>query len=397
MGFRDWVQTVFAGKKTMHLDKCHFDLVAESHFQSLALETAISLIANAVVRCDFQTYLKGKRFRGNQDYLLNIQPNKNQNASEFMHLMVRKYVEEGECLIIMQNDELIIVDDFETKTSILHENIYKEVRIDDFKFDKPFYEKDVLHLKMSDKKIIDLVNKVHSTQGKLIASAMSYYRRKNNKRLLLKGDFLRAQTTEMQKQIDDMFEGQLKNWFDPDKGGAAFQLQDGYQMEDMSDSAAGTSSSDSRDIKNLINDIFDTTAVAFHIPQALLRGDVADVSEVTKNFLTFCVNPIVEVISDEFNRKFYSREEYIERTFLKVDTSRIQATDLTTLSNAIDKLFRVGGITINDIQDMLGFEQLEDDFSDQRFVTKNYAAVEQLVSGSAPKGGDNDDNETIQE
>ncbi|MGR5977389.1 hypothetical protein ACT7DJ_00015 [Bacillus cereus] len=37
-----------------------------------------------------------------------------------------------------------------------------------------------------------------------------YYKRKNNKRLLILGDFLRAQDPETQAAIDEMFEGQLK-------------------------------------------------------------------------------------------------------------------------------------------------------------------------------------------
>ncbi|MRC81642.1 phage portal protein, partial [Bacillus thuringiensis] len=167
------------------------------------------------------------------------------------------------------------------------------------------------------------IDGMYSSFGKLLASSIDYYKRKNNKRLLIKGDFLRAQDPETQAAIEEMFEGQLKNWFNADKAGSAFQLQDGYVIEDMSDSKNGVSNnSTSRDVSDLINDIFNYVAIAFHVPIGILKGDVADIEKQMDSFLAFCINPIAELIQDEFNRKMYSKEEYIERTYLKIDTTK---------------------------------------------------------------------------
>ncbi len=66
----------------------------------------------------------------------------------------------------------------------------------------------------------------------------------------------------------------------------------------------------------------------------------------------------------------YSKEEYIERTYLKIDTTKIKVVDITKLATALDKLFAIGGLSINDILIILGREPIEEEWANKRFVTK---------------------------
>jgi hypothetical protein len=66
-------------------------------------------------------------------------------------------------------------------------------------------------------------------------------------------------------------------------------------MEDMSGSGKnGQPAQNSRDIRAFVDDIFDFTATAFHIPRGLLKGDLADVEKQTDNFLMFRINPLLK-------------------------------------------------------------------------------------------------------
>ena len=58
-----------------------------------------------------------------------------------------------------------------------------------------------------------------------------------------------------------------------------------------------------RDIRAFIDDIFDFVAIAFQVPPQLLKGNVADTDKAVNNFLTFCINPLAELLTDEINRK----------------------------------------------------------------------------------------------
>lgn len=369
----NWVKKWFGNKKTIELKECMFEASAEVYYKRLAIEVSVGLIANAISRCEIKTYHKGKNIRSNMYYLLNVQPNKNENATYFFNKAIRKLVYDGEALILMHNEEMFVADDWITVPFVFKSNIYKDVRIDDFTLQKVLHEEDVIHLKLSDTNIRNVVDGLYSSYGRLLASSMNYYRRKNNKRLLIKGDFLRAQDEETQEEIDAIFLEQLKNWFDPDKEGVAFQLANEFEMEDLSDGAKpGKGNSDSRDISNLIDDIFNYVAMAFHVPRGLLKGDLADIEKQTDNFIMFGVNPFAEMIADELNRKFYSKKEYLERTYLKIDTTKIRLTDLSKLATAIDKLFAVGAYTINDVIAELGGEPIEEEWANERYVTKNY-------------------------
>ncbi|WP_000524278.1 phage portal protein [Bacillus wiedmannii] len=388
MGLRGWVRGFFGSSKTLTLDSSCYELALDYFYKKLAVESCIDLIANALTRCEFQTFEKGKEKRGGNHYLLNVQPNQNQNASEFMHSLVNHLIMENECVVIMQNEQLYIADSFNVTKFALKENIYNDITIEDFTFKKSFNESEVFHFKLNDRNIMQIIDGMYSSFGKLLASSIDYYKRKNNKRLLIKGDFLRAQDPETQAAIDEMFEGQLKNWFNADKAGSAFQLQDGYVIEDMSDSKNGASnSSTSRDVSDLINDIFNYVAIAFHVPIGILKGDVADIEKQMDSFLAFCINPIAELIQDEFNRKMYTQKEYIERTYLKIDTTKIKVVDITKLATALDKLFAIGGLSINDILIILGREPIGEEWANKRFVTKNYQETDSLEGGE--KNGDN--------
>ncbi|HDR8448203.1 TPA: phage portal protein [Bacillus cereus] len=382
MGIREWINGFFKNNNTLSVKECQYELSVDYYYKKLAVETCIDIIANALTRCEFQTFEKGKEKRGENHYLLNVQPNQNQNAAEFMHSLVNHLIMENECVVIMQNEQLYIADSFDRTTFALKENIYHNITIGDFIFEKAFSESEVFHFQLNDRNIMEVIDGMYNSFGKLLASSIDYYKRKNNKRLLIKGDFLRPQNPETQAAIDEMFEGQLKNWFNADKVGSAFQLQDGYVFEDMSDSKNGVANnSTSRDISDLIHDIFSYVATAFHVPIGILKGDVADIEKQMDSFLAFCIHPIAELIQDEFNRKMYKKEEYLARTYVKMDTTKIKVVDITKMATAMDKLFAIGGLTINDVLMMLGKEPIDEEWANRRHVTKNYQEANSLEGG----------------
>lgn len=378
-----WFKGLFGEQKEFNLNECFFDLGIDYYYKKLAVDTCIDIIANTISRCEFQTFKKGKTSRENNYFLLNVEPNANQNATEFMHELVTKLVYDNECLVIMKDDQLVVADDYTRKEYALKENSYKDVVVGDLKFNKVFYESEVLFLKLRNKKIMNVIDGMYESLGRLLLSSMNYYKRKNNKRMLVKGDFLRPQDDETQEAIDAMFEEQLKNWFDADKEGSAFQLQEGYELEDMSDGIKASSGSAglSRDIADLIDDIFNYIAMAFHVPRGLLKGDVADIEGQIDSFLMFSINPIVENITDEFNRKMYSKGEYLDRTYLKIDTTQIKIIEIGKLATALDKIFAIGGITINGILEVLGREPIDEDWANKHYVTKNYQEVTSIEGG----------------
>lgn len=281
---------------------------------------------------------------------------------------------------------MYVAEDFTRKEFAFKENYYENIIVEGLKLNKTFQESEVLYFKLNDDNIMNIIDGMYDSFGKLLVSSMNYYKRKNNKRLLIKGDFLRAQDEETQKAIDEMFESQLKSWFDANKEASAFQMQTGYEMSDESDGKNVGAGSDntSRDIANLVDDIFNYIAMAFHVPRGILKGDVSDIANQIDSFLMFRIKPMAEFIHDEINRKMYKKKAFLERTYLKVDTSKIKVVDISTFATAADKLFAIGGFSINDILEELGKERIDEPWADYRYVTKNYERAD------ATKGGEGD-------
>jgi HK97 family phage portal protein len=387
VGFTDWVRqwNPFYKDNGTSLDTIFVSLLATEVYKRIAVDSCINLIANALVRCEFKTIDKGKSVKSDNYYLLNVAPNKNENATEFKKKLVSKLYRENECLIVMANDQLFIADSFTVQEYVMKDSIYSNVSVGDFQFTGSFKESDVFYLKLNDKDIMQVITSFYKDYGTILASAKDIYKRSNAKRFVMEGEFLRAQNNDMQTKINNMMTEQFKPWLEADNAGAIFQLQKGYELKDMSGNGkTGTNQQDSRDVRSLVDDIFDIVATACHVPRGLLKGDVVDVSSQTNNFLMFCINPLVELISAEFNKKMYGKSDYLNGSYLKIDTTKIKVTDLNDMASALDKLFAISALSINDVIEIVGGERIQEEWADKRFVTKNYmdaSKLEELKGG----------------
>lgn len=379
MGWTDMFKGLLFKDGTLSGYEISLDIILEYQYKKLAVETCIDLIANAISTCEFQTFEKGLQVRKNNYYLFNVSPNQNQNSSEFLHKLVHHLCYDNECLVIMQDGMLYVADDYETVEYAMKENYYKNVQVGEFTFNKIFKESEVLHFKLSDENIRKVIDLLYESYGKILSSAMGIYKRANAKRFLVKGKFLKSHNEKEQEAANELFNRQFKAWLEADKAGAMMHIGENIALEDMSGNGKGGNPvANSRDIRALVDDIFDFTALGFHVPKALLKGDLADIEKQVDSFLMFCIKPIANLLNAEFNRKIFRKEEYLERSYIKVDTSKIKILDIVNLATAADKFFAIGVNSINDNLELLGREPLNEVWANKRFVTKNYQMVEDV-------------------
>lgn len=392
MGFFDLMGRWFSNDNGTISDCYIYELSIENYYKKLAIDTSINLIANALVRSKFHTFEKGKKKRGNTFYLFNVSPNVNQNATEFIHKLVSNLVYENEALAIMQNDELYIADSWSVTEFALKENIYTGVTVGDLTFDKSFTEKDILHYKLNNKNIVEVINGLYSSYGKLLAAGMNSYKRGNAMRAIVEIDSTVSFTDKDQAARDDLFNNQFKSFFNSE-GGAVLPLQKGLKYTGVNSTSGNTSSS--RDVRAIVDDVLDLVSMALHVPKGLLKGDLADVEGQVDIFLMFGVNPIAELLNDENNRKMYTKEEYLERTYMLVDTSMIKYVDPTKMAIALDKMLSSGLTSINDNRERMGLEPINESWANEHFITKNYQEVSDYLAngpnqGQPLKGGESE-------
>ena len=63
-------------------------VVGDIYIREMAFWSATNLMANAISKCEFKTYLKGDEVKKQEYYLWNVEPNKNQNSSAFLHKLI---------------------------------------------------------------------------------------------------------------------------------------------------------------------------------------------------------------------------------------------------------------------------------------------------------------------
>ena len=212
----DWFRWAFSKKDTITLKECYFsDLALELSYKEVALNKVSNLIANALCNCEFKTFEKNKSIKKNNYYLFNIEPNINQNSSEFRHKLVDKLIKENECLIIQEDNQLFIADSFELEQKTLKKSVFKNVQIGNLIMKKTYSSSDVIYLKLNNENMRLFVDGLYASYGKLIAKGIQDYQKKNGIKGKLKIDSSFSQNfkdengsfnqSRMQEYISNLF------------------------------------------------------------------------------------------------------------------------------------------------------------------------------------------------
>ncbi|EMJ5875345.1 phage portal protein [Clostridioides difficile] len=384
MNFKNFITNFLFKDKMSGADGEYFKkLEATIFYKEFALRSCISIIANALVLSEFQTFINAKSVKEENYYLFNIEPNQNQNATEFWQEVITRLVYDNECLVIQENEQLFVAESFSVDKYVFYEDIYKDVTIRNYKLDRSFRESDVLYFKLNVESIKTVIDYLYNDYKDLLSSAMKGYKKNNSEKGVLEIDTNYPQTKEAQERLNDLMSNKFKRYFESDN--AVLPLSNGLKY---TENTKASSIKDSRDIRAIIDDVMDFVCAAFHVPAGLVKGNVSGVEGITDNFLNFSVNPIARLITTEITRKMYGRDNFFEKSYVKVDTQKIANMGLEKISKASDLLFRIGVNSINDNLEMLGREKINESWADEHYVTKNY----QSILNPDLKGGANDGN-----
>lgn len=381
MGLRDWLGDIFRRQKSGVTDPASFDtlcvdLSEKVIVRGMAINTAINLIGNSLSLSEFTTYKKGEEDRADIYYKLNVQPNINYSASRFWKKLVYRLIYDGEALIIKQKDSYYVADSFTKESRVFYPSRYTDVIIDTYSIKRAYDETDVLYFKLSEKNILNTINALYDDYGKLVEYSKASYKKNNAKRGIVNIPTNYPQTEQAKEKLNKLLNDQIQKFYGAENG-AVLPLSNGITYEDIS-SDSYKNATDSRDIRNLIDDIFDFTAIGFGIPPALLKGSANDLESTVDRFIKFGVEPFCEMIEDEINRKFYSKSAYLNNSYVAIDTSRLKTTNLSQLAGVVDVLTRNGVNNIDENRKLLGMEPLRTEESQKRRITKNYEASEEI-------------------
>lgn len=377
MGLITWVRDWMSGgitSATPVTEEEYQSLVAELSFRELAFHSCVNMIANSISKCEFKTFNKNKEVKEKEYYLFNVEPNKNQNSSQFLHKLIYQLYANNECLVIAEGDQLLVADSYIVKEYALFDNAFSGVTVGDYSFSKIYSGKDVLFFKLSEQNMRKVINMIYESYGKLLSYTMKHYQTSKGTKGMLNLEALGGGTEDEKNYLKDLINKRFKGYFENDN--SVLPLSKGFDYKENPRQPTEST----RDIKAMMDDISDFTAKAFGIPPALIRGEIAGISDAMQSYLTFCVDPLVDMIQEEINRKRNGYAAFIAGTYLKIDTRNIKHVDILESATAIDKLIASGVYTINAILDILGEQTIDEDFANTHYLTKNYSTADDLLN-----------------
>ena len=389
MGITSWLKSAFS-KEEAFRNQMGFatedKLSIEVFYKELAIQSCISFIANALVMSEFQTFENGQEVKKMNHYLLNVEPNLNQNATEFWHEVIWRLIYDNECLIIQHDNQFFVAEDFEHKEFAFKEDIYSDVEVRGLKISRSFVESEVFYLKLNNKHIKKLIDGLYSDYGELLARAKSNFKKSGGRKgVYFQGGYGPAPGTEEYEKQQKLMEDMFKRYWESEN--AVLNLSDGDKYVESQFLGVGE---DSRDIRNLVNDVIDFACAAFHIPAGVVRGDKVGVAEQTDNTIMFGINPFAKLITTEINRKWYGMKAYLNGSFVRMDTKKIRDVDIEKMSKSADLLFRIGVNSVNDNREMFGKSLIDEAWANEHYVTKNYNSILDNEFNETLKGGDED-------
>ena len=383
MGFLD---AVF--KRNLELrDMLDLDLANDpanrSYLKRMAIETVINFISRTFSQSEFWVKDDQELKQDKLYYKLNVRPNTDSSATDFWHKVIYKLVYDNEVLIIKSDsDDLLIADDFYREEFAVYEDVFKDIIVKDFKFERSFRMNEVIYLNYNNDKLQRFVESLFADYGELFGRMMDTQLRKNQIRGIVSvdsggGNIDNKKMTRLQKYIDKIY-SQFKN-----NGVALVPQVPGFEYKELSKDSTTGNDNGGENLQKVKRMIIDDVAKIVGIPSNLIHGDVADLSNAMSAYIDFCINPLISKIEDELNSKFFTESEFLSGKRIKV--VGINTVDPIKNAEKVDKLISSSAAKQNEVREMLGLAPVEG--GDRFILTKNYQPEDEL------KGGENENED----
>ena len=293
-------------------------------------------------------------------------------------------------MIFSLNSQLFYAEDFVVDDSIVNERTYSNITLKSandviIHIKRTFKYHEVLHLKLDNRKIVDMVDSYYAEIGKLIDLSRRSYIRRNIKKWLLRvpannpsiKDKETAEPITYDKYKERVLDGLLS-----DEDGIVM-LAKGFELEGL-ESNNFSQENYTAFSKNFEEQVAD----AFLIPREIYFGNRTAKSGSESDFFTYAIKPYLKLLENALNSVVINKVSYLKGCKIKANMNSIKVYNVLDNATAMDKLYS-NGFSHNDLLELADLEQVDEDWANEHRITKNYS--DDVSSKSSEKGGDEDD------
>lgn len=371
IGVFDYLRGLIGGWRVSEWDFLS-DEFEKVHLKQLALDTVLGRVLASSMLVDFRTEDE------ELSYLLNVAPNANDNAKDFRTKLIRQLIMDGDVVVVQMNKQLYVADYFTVNDRVLSERTYSNLSIDGLALHKTFKSSEIYHFKYYNTKLRKLIKELDESYAKLFSRLLEIQMRQSQLRVYAK---FKGTVTDPTKQAEEQkkFKNYLSGLSNALRNNSVVvsPRNDAYETEEKTDNYLGRSVDEIQKAENIYVADF---ANALQLSPLLFTGDLADVEQHEKNAVKYAIRPIFEVITTEFNKKYFGREYKAD---LIANVTPLTYNNEFEMSKDIEKLVGSAVFTPDDVLEMLGKPRTGLPEMTKHYLTKN---MEPLTL----KGGENE-------
>lgn len=401
MGIRTFLEGVFGDGKDFSLCACDKELIkqlSELWRYQYAQQVVAELYGSLLSKCEFKTYVNNELKKGDNYYKFNFEPNPNQSSSEFLKQLAYQLITKCEALIIQtSNGNFYVADSYVKGNRQLDETWFSDVVIDlyncpdvsPYQLQGTFKGENAIFIKYTNKEAINLMMRMNTMYNDLIENVKSSG--SNKLKYLLKVDTTAMNGTDI--NYNEYLQRLTNQDFDKlvSENNTILPLLNGFDLSILNPSNNNSQNATmaSKNISEMMDDVLSLVGKVYNVPKSFMTGSFEE--NDMDYFLTFALDPFAELIGESINRKFYSKRNVLQGTYLTVDTKKVKHFDILSVASAINKLISSGVYSINEVREMLDEKPIEASIGDTYWITRNYAVVgdyiqEQAESNNEEKG-----------
>lgn len=356
-----------------------FSLEADErlYIKQSAIETCVNLMGRTISTADFRFIKDKKRVDHDFDYLLNVRPNTNQSAAQFWKDFIYTLLTENEVLVVLNdNDELLIADNFYRKEYANYEDTFHDVTVKDYTFKRTFPMSKVIYMTYNNKKFTKFLDGMFTDYSDLFSRIIETKMYENQIRALAGLDATQNLDEKNRKRLQN-FISRMYSAFRKSAFAIAPKLK-GMDYEEIT-KGQSTKGQSVEELEKLKKDVTKQVANILGIPSALVLGELSEYETAMKAYIRLTAKPLIEQIKDELTVTLIEKEDYRKGLMLKV-YGISERNPIENADNA-DKMVASGAWSRNDVREEFGYERVDDPELDKYVLTKNYARVEDLKGG----------------
>ncbi|WP_413488444.1 phage portal protein [Carnobacterium divergens] len=373
----DWIPDFLVGD----------DTTTRPYLKIMAKNTVLDFVARTMSTLDVK--FKNKDGTDSWDYILNVRPNLDMSASTFWEKFFYRLLDDNEVLVIFTEDnQLLIADDFTRTEYAIYDDVFSNVMVKNYVFQKSFLMSDVIYIEYNNENLDRFTNGLFDDYSKLFGRIIEIAMRNNQIRGSVsidsqgsindeKGKDGKTRSQRLQEYVDKMYQTFST------KAVAIVAKVNGVDYEEYTNKQ-GVSNQSLDELNKMKSSLIDDIANAIGVPTALIYGEKAELDSNLKAFRKLCTGPLVKKLQDELTAKILTRKEYTTGERIKV----ANVLPISILENAtqIDKVVSSGTFLRDEVREEVDYDPLPNNEGQQLIMTKNYQKV--------LKGGENENVES---